>query len=150
MPEPWYHAGLKFRCLGAECGDCCSGKNGSGAVWVNAPEMLDLAKHLGLPFDEFTRKYVRQIGERYSLVEKPNFDCVFYEAGKGCTVYEARPTQCRTYPFWNKVMAAKEYWKLEAKACPGIGADETVVTGEEIARNVVEDRRRFPEGRQGI
>ena len=147
MSQPWYQPGVKFLCLGPECGDCCSGKHGPGAVWVNAPEMLALAQHIGLPFDEFTSRYVRRIGDKYSLTEKSNNDCAFYEAGKGCTVYAARPSQCRTYPFWSKVMAAKWKWDSEKEVCPGIGVDETVAKADEITRNLIEDQSRFPEGR---
>ena len=40
---------------------------------------------------------------------------------KKCSVYEARPTQCRTWPFWPEVMNAKS-WKTEVESfCPGVG-----------------------------
>lgn len=144
---PWYAPGLRFRCLGPECGDCCSGKHGPGAVWVNPQEMQALASHLGIPFDAFTRRYVRAIRDRYSLTERANHDCVFYDRERGCTVYAARPSQCRTYPFWSRVMALRASWESEAKACPGIGDPGGTVPAEEIRRALDEDGRRFPEGR---
>ena len=147
MSAPWFKDGVPFRCLGPECGDCCSGKHGPGAVWVNAKEMAALAQHLGLGFDDFTRRYVRSINGEYSLVEKPNFDCAFYEAAKGCTVYAARPSQCRTYPFWSKVMAAKLKWDSEAEVCPGIGVEGASSPGSEVEALLAEDQARFPDGR---
>ncbi|MCK6439791.1 MAG: YkgJ family cysteine cluster protein [Planctomycetes bacterium] len=120
MPEPWYSDGLKFKCEGVSCGDCCSGRWGTGYVWVNRAEMERIANHLGIGFDEFTRNYVRGVGNRFSLIEKRNLDCVFYVEGKGCSVYEARPNQCRTYPFWPSNIESKAAWEEEADACPGI------------------------------
>jgi Fe-S-cluster containining protein len=134
MPDPWYKDGVQFKCEGTSCGDCCSGAWGSGYVWVSREEMERLAAHLGMTFDRFTRTFVRQVGERYSLVEKKNFDCIFYEKDKGCTVYNARPAQCRSYPFWPEVMVSKERWDREAKDCPGIncGGACDKVSREEI------------------
>jgi len=36
-------------------------------------------------------------------------------------VYEARPTQCRTYPFWSNIVDSEESWNRESRECPGIG-----------------------------
>jgi Fe-S-cluster containining protein len=83
-----------------------------------------IAALLKLPFDEFTRTYVRRVGDRYSLREKPNYDCVFLTrdaSGKsGCAVYQARPTQCRTWPFWNDNLKSPSAWDRAATKCPGM------------------------------
>ena len=139
----WYAAGVQFRCLAPECSDCCSGKRGEGYVWVDADEMTAIAAHLGIQFDQFTRKYIRQVDWSFSLIEKPNKDCVFLKDG-GCSIYPVRPTQCRTYPFWPNIMRAPESWQREAEQCPGIGAD-TLVDADEIDRQLesdIEGRRR--------
>lgn len=147
MSSPWFRPAVPFRCLGPECGDCCSGKHGPGAVWVNDSEIESLATHLGLSVAEFTLTHLRAVNGHFSLREKPNFDCTFYEAGKGCTVYAARPSQCRTYPFWSKVMAAKWKWDSEAEVCPGIGAEGASTPASEVQALLAEDQARFPEGR---
>ena len=146
-PPPWFQPAVPFRCLGPECGDCCSGKHGTGAVWVNEEEIAELARLKGLSAEEFKARFTRSLGNGVSLVEKPNFDCVFYEPGKGCTVYPARPSQCRTYPFWSKVMAAKWKWDSEALDCPGIGVDGAHVPAAEIETALAADAQRFPAGR---
>jgi Fe-S-cluster containining protein len=138
----WFEQGVHFRCKGPECGDCCSGKRGPGAVWVNLEEMTRLAEVMKLTLDQFTRRYVRRMGRGYSLIERANNDCIFYVPEKGCAVYDARPTQCRTYPYWGKIMLSKETWEREAQQCPGINADETVVTAEEIQRQMEIDAKR--------
>jgi Fe-S-cluster containining protein len=137
----WFEDGLQYACEGAACGDCCSGRLGSGHVWMSVDEMQRLADHLDLPFDTFTRRYLRQVGQRYSLIEKPNLDCVFYVEGTGCSVYEARPDICRGYPFWPKVIASRESWEAEAARCPGIGC------GGCVSADVIrEGRAQHPEG----
>jgi hypothetical protein len=117
-PEPWYKDGLRFKCT--QCGDCCTGS--PGYVWVNSAEIEALAARLEMDRDEFEKKYVKTIGIRKSLVEFPNGDCVFFDAVKrGCTVYEDRPRQCRTWPFWNSNLRTPETWKEACEMCPGSG-----------------------------
>ena len=69
--------------------------------------------------EQVIERYVRRVGRRQSLVEKPNLDCVFWD--NGCTIYPVRPTQCRTYPFWPENVESKEEWEAEDERCPGIG-----------------------------
>lgn len=113
--EPWYRAGLPFACT--RCGHCCTGA--PGYVWVDLDAMTQLADHLRLPLDEFTTRYVRRVGDRFSLIERPGGECVFWDASAGCTVYPARPTQCRTWPFWPIHLASPESWRRAQASCPG-------------------------------
>jgi Fe-S-cluster containining protein len=116
--EPWYKDGLRFQC--SQCGDCCTGA--PGFVWVNQEEIDALAAKIGLGVDEFEKKYVRKIGIRRSLVEFPNGDCVFFDTEKrNCSVYEARPRQCRTWPWWNSNLQSEEAWRQTCEVCPGSG-----------------------------
>jgi hypothetical protein len=55
VDEPWYKSGLKFKCT--ECGDCCSGKEGS--VRFNDDEGKAIANRLNISFDEFLANYSR-------------------------------------------------------------------------------------------
>lgn len=115
----WYAHGLRFKCAG--CGHCCGGF--PGYVWVWQADMERIAAHLGLGLDDFTRKYVRQVGKGYSLTEKRDYDCVFLERVGGqtqCRIYEVRPTQCRTWPFWNLNLKSPEAWSAAAESCPGM------------------------------
>jgi len=47
-------------------------------------------------------------------------NCIFY-GEKGCTIYEARPTQCRTFPFWQANLKSHYRWKIIEEECEGIG-----------------------------
>jgi Fe-S-cluster containining protein len=116
--EPWYKDGLKFKCTG--CGDCCTGA--PGYVWVNQAEIDALAERLEMDPAKFEKKYVRQIGVRRSLNEYKNGDCVFFDnESRKCTVYEQRPRQCRTWPFWNSNLKSPEAWAETCESCPGSG-----------------------------
>jgi Fe-S-cluster containining protein len=70
--------------------------------------------------------------ECLSLKEKSNFDCVFWN--QGCTVYRARPAQCRTFPFWPVVLGSPEAWEIAATGCPGMN------TGKLYSRSEIEER----------
>jgi len=121
MPEetkPWYHKGLKFEC--SQCGDCCTGA--PGFVWLNKQEIAALAKRLNVDEETFEQAYVMQVGIRKSLKEFPNGDCVLFDTEERCcTVYEDRPRQCKTWPFWDSNLRSPETWKETCEACPGSG-----------------------------
>ena len=114
--RPWFHEGLRFRCLG--CGDCCTGA--PGYVWLRAAEIAALAAALGMEVPEFEAAFVRTVGQRKSLVELPDGDCVLFDKPTHrCKVYDARPAQCRTWPFWESNVRSPEAWEETRQACPG-------------------------------
>ncbi len=115
----WYEKGLRFKCT--ECGKCCSGFE--GFVWLSPQDIEKLSKHFGLTSEDFLKKYTRKIGNRTSLIEKRNFDCIFYK-DKKCTVYQARPSQCKTFPFWPEHLKKTKDWTKAKKFCEGIDHPE--------------------------
>ncbi len=125
--DPWYRNGLAFGCT--KCGACCTGA--PGYVWVDAAEVVALAQFRGQSPEEFSRAYVRRVGDRYSLIERPGGDCVFWDKGVGCTVYPARPVQCQTWPFWPENVETPEDWEHVTGVCPGSGRGR-VFSVEEI------------------
>jgi Fe-S-cluster containining protein len=129
----WYEKGLQFECT--RCGLCCTGR--PGYVWVKIEDLHRIAEFLGLRVRDFTKQYVRQIGSQWSLIEKPNGDCIFYESG--CKIYPVRPTQCRTFPFWKEVVATPNTWHQTAKECEGMNSGRNY-SAEEIQKLLVEDK----------
>lgn len=117
----WYDDGLAFECT--RCGNCCTGS--PGHVWVSMPEVERLAQRLSLSVDQFGSRYLRLIGSRLSLLESRAGDCVFWDAHAGCTVYEARPDQCRSWPFWHAHLTNPEAWAKVSEFCPGCGTGPT-------------------------
>ena len=116
---PWYAEGLRFSC--SQCGACCSGS--PGFVWVDQDEIRSIANFLGMDdVDEFERQYTKRKGLRVSIREFPNGDCLFLdETTRGCTIYDARPKQCRTWPFWGSNLKDEEAWRQTCEECPGAG-----------------------------
>lgn len=127
--KPWYKEGLDFDCTG--CGKCCLGS--PGYVWVSVEEIEAIAKHLSMTIEDFSKKYVRKIGKKFSLIELPgqNYSCVFLKNNQ-CSIYSVRPKQCRTYPFWPEILDSKKNWQDEAKHCEGIAQASSRVPYEEI------------------
>lgn len=113
---PWYKNGLRFQCT--QCGQCCTGS--PGYVWLKEEDIEELTKLLKITREEFLRKYTRSAHGRLALLEDANnFDCVFLE-GKRCKVYQGRPRQCRTFPWWPENLASPEAWAVAATRCEGI------------------------------
>lgn len=117
-------AGLRFQCT--MCGNCCSGPE--GYVLFTDEEAAAMAARLGLSADEFLKKYTRKTPAGRSLREVPSpfgLDCVFLDRktipGKAiCSVYEDRPMQCRTWPFWPSLVQSRRNWTAAKRTCPGI------------------------------
>ena len=101
-------------------GNCCIGQ--SGYIWITMQEIDNLAKHLNITTKECFEKYLIKYGYKFSIKEKKisdnNYACVFFDLDKKqCSIYEARPTQCRTFPFWEHF---KENIDEVVQECPAI------------------------------
>ena len=116
---PWYRQGLRFQCT--QCGLCCSGE--PGYVWVDQDEIDGMAAAMEMTPGQFERQFVRRVGRQLSLKEYPDGDCILLDPeNRTCMVYQARPTQCRTWPFWDSNLENKGAWKETCDACPGAGS----------------------------
>ncbi len=132
MSNEWYSDGLRFACT--QCGNCCTGP--PGAVWFTPEEGRVMARKLGLEEGEFYRRFARKLDGRWSLTEKMSafgHDCIFLDResvpGRAtCSLYEARPTQCRTWPFWPENLSSKRAWVTAKKRtpCPGMDTGKLV------------------------
>lgn len=131
----WWHDGVRFACQGS--GKCCVSRGSYGFVYLTLEDRRRLAELLGVPTREFTRRYCDKTDGLFHLRET-GLDCRFLE-GNRCGVYEARPTQCRTWPFWPENMSAKA-WSAIAAFCPGVGKGKPVPR-ERIEHTLLEQRR---------
>ncbi len=129
----WWKDGVRFECQGS--GKCCTSHGEFGYVFLTKEDRQRFAKHLKIRTAEFTKQYCERTGKIWHLKEDPKQpDCMFLD-GKRCGAYEARPTQCRTWPFWPEVMNAK-IWATEVKAfCPGVGKGR-LIPASEIEENL--------------
>ena len=82
-------------------GMCCKGS--TGTVFLSEDEQKEIADHLKIELDTFRLDYCRKVGGRYSLKEikqNDSYNCVFLNKNGQCDIYETRPEQCKTFPFW--------------------------------------------------
>ena len=100
-------------------GRCCVGE--SGYIWVSPEEISAIALKLSMSKEEFINKYLLKIRYRFTLKEMPyenGFSCIFFDKEhKRCGIYPVRPSQCRTFPFWDYF---KENIDEVVTECPGI------------------------------
>ena len=106
----------------ASCGGhCCTGE--SGYIWVKYDEIEAISKFLEQSIEDFATIYLKKVKHRYSLIERKresedDYACIFFDDEmRRCSIYPARPRQCRTFPFWDQFKNDKEEVKKE---CPGI------------------------------
>jgi uncharacterized protein len=134
--ELFYEQGLRFECQGS--GKCCTSHGEFGFVFLTKEDQKRFAKHMGQTVTAFKKQYCDQTNGIWHLKEdKKNMDCMFLKE-KRCSVYEARPNQCRTWPFWPEVMNAKA-WKSEVESfCPGVGKGR-IWTKAEIELSMAQD-----------
>ncbi len=102
-----------FEC--AKCGACCSVP---GYVFLNIKEAQTIARLLGISYGEFYDKNIRKAGNQHILKTPFSGGCIFWE-DKMCTIYEARPSQCRTFPYWKELTGDHKEWKEIEKYCEG-------------------------------
>jgi Fe-S-cluster containining protein len=128
-------AGLRFSCT--MCGNCCSGP--PGYVSFTEEEAAAMAARLGVTLERFMDEYTHDTMAGRSLKEVPStcgLDCIFLDRttipGRAiCGVYEDRPAQCRTWPFWDSNLKTEKHWKRAGQTCPGLNKG-TLYTPQQI------------------
>ena len=109
-----------------------------------------MAARLGMDVASFRRTYARQLSGRWSLRERKTehgYDCVFLDReshpGRAiCSLYEARPRQCRTWPFWPENLRTPRGWASAKHMTPCPGMDNGPLIPVEqirIQREAMED-----------
>lgn len=140
------------------CGKCCQVE---GEVWLDTDEVADIACTLNVSAESFFEQYVDSARSGWvKLKNKVNDDasvsdnCIFLDSEnrKSCTVYQSRPLQCRTYPYWPRLLTDEsswedesvvpddqpgKHWSAAAGGCEGINHnDAKLVTPDVISRNM--------------
>ena len=119
MHEEGFAYGFDAKACETCQGNCCTGE--SGYIWVTPDEIIGIAEKLSLSKEAFINNYLLKIRYRFSIKEvayENGYGCVFFDMEKKmCRIYDVRPSQCRTFPFW-------EYFKENidevVAECPGI------------------------------
>jgi Fe-S-cluster containining protein len=129
---PFYASGLKFSCK--RCSSCC--RYESGFVFLSEKDLKKLVSQTKMDNSSFISVYCRWVTdwqgkEVLSLKEKHNKDCIFWDSG--CMIYQSRPLQCITFPFWESVISSEYTWEAAASGCPGINTG-SLHSGKEIGQ----------------
>ncbi len=109
----WYAQGIRFTCT--RCQACCTEESDGARVILSADELHRIAMTLGCRRDELP------LLPGGTALEVGAKGCPLHD-GQGCTVYEARPRQCDTWPFWPENIYSREAWERRVLSrCPGAG-----------------------------
>lgn len=117
-PKPWYTKGLRFECT--QCGNCCKNHGDYSYVYLSDVDVERIAAHLELTPARFIGLYCREEDGWISLrMDAPA--CPFLGEDHRCGIYEVRPKQCATWPFWKENLQRATWEGVVRACCPGIG-----------------------------
>ena len=109
---------LHFECTA--CGKCCTGNTDTHYIALSVKEADLLRAHLDVSEAWFKRRYVEHLTRDSWSIRMHNGQCVFLGKDNKCGIYNLRPVQCRTYPFWPELLEKEARWTAEKKYCEGI------------------------------
>lgn len=102
---------MGFKCN--NCGFCCKGKKDI-QVNLTIGDIYRICEKLMITVEDFFDKYagLKPFGDprtpkEYDIDIGLNMPCPFYKDNK-CTIYNARPVNCRIFPYWLLVRAPKD------------------------------------------
>jgi len=115
--KPWYADGIRFECQRST--KCCVNHGEYAYVYLSRDDETRLAAHFGLERKKFRNRYTETLDGR-RIIRFAAGACAFL-VDQGCSVYEARPVQCATWPFWPENLDEKVWREEIAPFCPGVG-----------------------------
>jgi Fe-S-cluster containining protein len=127
--------GLRFTCQPG-CTNCC---DQSGFVYLNESDLKRAARFVKMSAKAFEEKYLYRTTHQMRFRKPPDKQCPFLE-NHGCSIHPAKPTQCRTFPFWPELVESRAEWSRTARYCPGIGKGPLIQIG--TAMEMAEEQRR--------
>ena len=130
--------GVRFTCKPG-CISCCREK---GYVYLSEQDLKRAAVFVGLTAAKFEARYVYRTKYLRRLRKPRGSHCPFLEI-QGCSIHPAKPTQCRTFPFWPELVESRREWRQTARYCPGIGQG-TLFPAEDLLRPLNEMRESYP------
>jgi Fe-S-cluster containining protein len=146
--------GIEFSCQ--KCGVCCRGFK-EGEVYLYKDDIARLAKLLNLTskagLRKFAKEYLKVVSDSFFWKEPgaakgktyryktlgfkftgDDEHCHFLKDNE-CTIHEARPFQCRCFPFWKMLVSNRKNFVNYSKKCPGL----KVLKGKRYTREEILD-----------
>ena len=96
------------------CANCCR----VATVKITARDAEKLAKRLGVSQDRFWAEYAEEDANEGPVLKRNRGGCIFLE-GNLCSVYEARPHTCQTFPHLTHGAGSlvSRLWQMADRAC---------------------------------
>ena len=124
MDKEFFKKGINFICQGSS--NCCVSRGSYGYVYLSKKDLINIAKYLNVSINLFKKKHCEYSDGYLHLKEiNINGNCQFLKKKK-CSIYTARPMQCRTWPFWKENMNTKKWNEELLDFCPGIGKGKLI------------------------
>lgn len=131
---------VRFTCQRG-CINCCDQQ---GFVYLTEDDVKRAAKFTGMSRRAFEAKYIYRTRHQRRFRKPRDKQCPFL-LGQGCGIHPAKPTQCRTFPFWPELVEHPAAWKRTGAAfCPGIGKGPLIQIGTALEM-ADEQRKAYPE-----
>ena len=127
--------GVRFGCTCS--GKCCTLHGDYAYVFLRREEERQIATRLALSVREFRKRYTRRVSVGQRSLVFPDGHCVFL-VDRRCAIYEDRPRQCRTWPFWEENLDPRVWEHEVASFCPGVGRGR--LYSEQEIREVIAGR----------
>ena len=131
--------GLRFECQPG-CTECCQQR---GFVYLTEADVERAAAFLKMTPGAFEQKYVYRTRRMRRLRVPQDAQCSFLREG-GCSIHEAKPTQCRIFPFWPELVESKQKWSKTAAYCPGLNKGPLIQI-ESVKAQAEEMKQAYPE-----
>jgi uncharacterized protein len=131
--------GVRFTCQRG-CINCC---NMQGFVYLTESDLKRAAKFVGMTPRAFEKKYVYRTQFEMRFRKPRDKQCPFL-LEDGCSIHPAKPTQCKTFPFWPELLEKPAEWRRTARYCPGIGKGPLIQIGTALEM-AEKQRKAYPD-----
>ncbi len=129
---------VRFACQPG-CIRCCEQ---NGHIYLSEDDVKRAAKFVGMKVKTFEAKYIYRTANEIRFRKPQDKQCSFLNE-HGCTIHPAKPTQCRTFPYWPELVERPVKWFETARYCPGIGKGELIQIGTALEM-ADENRTAYP------
>ncbi len=136
--EGFSRLGIRFECQPG-CTSCCREQ---GFIYLTEDDVDRAARFLGMAASDFEERYVYRTRHLRRLRSLRVARCPFLR-DFGCAINDAKPTQCRLYPFWPELVDRPANLHRALAHCPGLGKGE-VISLEIAQERAAEMRAAFP------
>jgi Fe-S-cluster containining protein len=129
---------VRFTCQKG-CTNCC---NQTGFVYLTEGDVQKAAGFVRMSARGFEKKYVYRTAHELRFRKPRRKQCPFL-VEDGCSIHPAKPTQCRTFPFWPELLENRTTWNNVRSYCPGVGKGPLIQIAA-ARRRAEEQRQAYP------